>query len=383
MTKRKRLLTARERAELWCRWKRGQSLREIGAALGRNSGTVHGMLAQHGGIAPTERSRAAGQLSAAEREEISRGLVEGVSLRGLARQLGRSASTISREVARNGGSRAYRATAAEKGAWDRAKRPKLCVLASNRALRDVVAGKLLKDWSPWQIAGWLRGEYENDRAMQVSHETIYRSLFVQARGALRKELTAHLRSARQMRRTLAVAPNQRGQIVDAISIRERPAEVEDRAVPGHWEGDLIVGANCTYVATLVERQTRFVMLAKLEGKDSTGVVNALIARMKRLPRHLAASLTWDRGTELAQHKRFTMATDMQVYFCDPRSPWQRGSNENTNGLLRQYLPKDADLSTYTQSELNAIANRLNTRPRQTLGFKTPAQKLNACVALTG
>jgi IS30 family transposase len=383
MGKRKRLLTARERTELWDRWRSGQSLREIGAALARNSGTVHGMVKLHGGIAPPQRCRAAAQLSVAEREEISRGLVAGMSLRELARQLGRSASTISREVARNGGRQAYRATVAEKAAWARAKRPKICVLASNEPLREAVAGKLLKDWSPWQIAGWLRRTNENDRAMQVSHETIYRSLFVQARGALRAELTAHLRSRRQMRRTLEIAPNQRGQIVDAISIRERPAEVEDRAVPGHWEGDLIVGANCTYVATLVERQTRFVMLAKLEGKDSTGVVNALIARMKRLPRHLAASLTWDRGTELAQHKRFTMATDMQVYFCDPRSPWQRGSNENTNGLLRQYLPKDADLSTYTQSELNAIAKRLNTRPRQTLGFYTPAEKLSACVAMTG
>jgi IS30 family transposase len=255
-----------------------------------------------------------------EREEISRGLVAGMSLRELARQLERSASTISREVARNGGRQAYRATVAEKAAWARAKRPKSCLLASNEPLREAVAGKLLKDWSPWQIAGWLRRTNENDRAMQVSHETIYRSLFVQARGALRAELTAHLRSRRQMRRTLEIAPNQRGQIVDAISIRERPPEVEDRAVPGHWEGDLIVGANCTYVATLVERQTRFVMLAKLEGKDSTSVVNALIARMKRLPRHLAASLTWDRGTELAQHKRFTMATDMQVYFCDPAQP---------------------------------------------------------------
>jgi IS30 family transposase len=306
-----------------------------------------------------------------------------MSLRELGRQLDRSASTISREVSRNGGRQAYRAEKADKAAWQKAKRPKTCVLVSNPVLREAVAGKLVEDWSPWQIARWLRRTHQSDRSMQVSHETIYRSLFIQARGALKKELMAHLRSGRQMRRTLKIAPSKRGQIVDAISIRERPAEIEDRAVPGHWEGDLIVGANCTYVATLVERRTRFVMLAKLHSKDSTSVVDALIKKMKQLPQQLASSLTWDRGTEMAQHKRFTMATDMKVYFCDPRSPWQRGSNENTNGLLRQYLPKDADLSVYSQAQLNAIARRLNDRPRETLGFYSPAEKLAECVAVTG
>ena len=379
----KKLLTPKERAVLWSGWMRGQSLREIGGALNRNSGTIHGMLKLQGGIKPRERQRSAGQLNLAEREEISRGLVSGESIRGLGKRLGRSASTISREVARNGGRQAYRAAAADKAAWERAERPKICALASSERLREAVAGKLQEDWSPQQIAGWLRDTHENDRTMQVSHETIYKSLFVQARGALKQELVAHLRTKRQMRRTHSVQPSNCGQIVDAVSIRERPPEVEDRAVPGHWEGDLIVGANNSHVATLVERHSRFVMLARLDGKDSTTVVNALIELMQKLPQHLTTSLTWDRGTELAQHARFTIATDMPVYFCDPRSPWQRGSNENTNGLLRQYLKRNQDLSKFDQTELDEIARKLNTRPRETLKFKTPAYKLDACVAMTG
>lgn len=379
---RKRFLTGRERAELWRRWKAGESLREIGRALGRHNATVHGMLKAHGGVQPYERKRSTRQLSAAEREEISRGLVAGLSLREVACQLERSPSTISREVNRNGGRRAYRATTAEKAAWERARRPKVCVLVRQERLRDMVAGKLREDWSPQQIAGWLRRKHK-DRAMRISHETIYRSLFVQARGALKAQLMAHLRSGRQMRRTHGVQPQLRGQIVGALSIRERPAEVQDRAVPGHWEGDLIVGANGSYVATLVERHTRFVMLARLTNKDSATVVKALIAVMQQLPTHLRTSLTWDRGSELAQHKQFTIATDIPVYFCDPRSPWQRGSNENTNGLLRQYLKRDKDLSLFDQAQLDEIARKLNTRPRETLDFETPAERLNACVALTG
>lgn len=383
MKRSKKLWTRQERAQMWAAWRRGESLRQIGAALGRASPTIHWQIREKGGIEPPTRARALGQLSEAEREEISRGLVEGLSLRELARRLERSASTISREVARNGGRQDYRATKAEVAAWKRARRPKICVLTRNASLRDAVAGRLQEDWSPQQIAGWLREVYENQPAMHVSHETIYRSLFVQARGALRAELTAYLRTKRQVRRTLELAPSKRGQIIDAISIRERPAEVEDRAVPGHWEGDLIVGAANSYVATLVERHSRFVMLARVAGKDSETVVQALIQQMRKLPAQLAVSLTWDRGTELAQHKRFTMATEMPVYFCDPRSPWQRGSNENTNGLLRQYLKRDEDLSVFTQDQLDAVANRLNTRPRKTLKYKTPAYKLNATVALTG
>lgn len=379
----KKYWTAQEHKELWKGWAAGHSLREIGEALGRHSATIHGKLKEHGGVAPRERCRAAHQLNAAERETISRGLAAGLGLREMAREMGRSASTLSREVRRNGGAEGYRATVAERAAWERGKRPKACAMVRCTELRDSVAGKLQEDWSPQQIAGWLRKAHDNDRTMQVSHETIYRTLFVQARGALKQELMAHLRSGRQMRRTLALPPHRRGQIVDAISIRERPAQAQDRAVPGHWEGDLIFGANGSYVATLVERHSRFVMLAKISGKDSATVVQALIATMKQLPAHLKASLTWDRGTELAQHKEFSIATDIPVYFCDPRSPWQRGSNENTNGLLRQYLKRDKDLSAFDQTQLDQIARKLNTRPRQTLGFDTPAERLNACVALTG
>lgn len=383
MKRAKKLWTRQERAQMWAAWRQGKSLRQIGAALKRASATIHWQIKEKGGIAPPMASRAAHQLTLPQREEISRGLVENVSFRELACRLGKSPSTISREVARNGGREAYRATKADEAAWKRAKRPKKCLLSSNAPLRNAVASKLMKDWSPQQIAGWLRDTYENEPAMQVSHETIYRTLFIQARGALRKELTDYLRSQKQIRRTLKLAPNNRGQITDAISIRERPAEIEDRAVPGHWEGDLVVGANNSYVATLVERHSRFVMLARVTGKDSETVVQALIERMQTLPTQLAGSLTWDRGTELAQHKRFTLATNMPVYFCDPRSPWQRGSNENTNGLLRQYLKREDDISAYTQEQLDAIAQKLNTRPRKTLGYKTPAYKLNAAVALTG
>ena len=252
------------------------------------------------------------------------------------------------------------------------------------ALREIVASKLMQNWSPKQISGWLKTEYPNDESLRVSHETIYRSLFIQARGALKQELVQHLRSKRRIRRSRHArkSGHRMGQIVDAISIRERPAEVEDRAVPGHWEGDLLRGAGNSHVITLVERGSRFCVLIKVAGKDTATVVAALIRHVQQLPAALRRSLTWDRGLEMAQHKSFTMATDVQVYFCDPQSPWQRGSNENTNGLLRQYLPKTADLSRFSQSELDEIALRLNTRPRQTLGFRTPADRLQASVAST-
>jgi IS30 family transposase len=380
MEQRQRGLTLEQRAELWRRWKQGQTLTEIGQALGKASSRVYGILQHDGGIAPRYRSRAAQQLSAAEREEISRGLLLGQSLRQIASAIERSASTVSREVTR--WRQFYRAAAAEKRAWDQAKRPKACLLASNERLRNLVAQKLQVDWSPQQIAAWLRQAHHNEPAMRVSHETIYRSLFVQARGVLKKELVSHLRSRRRMRHGKASTSRQ-GQIVDAISITERPAEAADRAVPGHWEGDLLEGSRNTFIATLVERHSRYTLLARVDGKDSTGVVNALIAQVRKLPAQLVSTLTWDRGIELAQHKRFTVATDVQVYFCDPRSPWQRGTNENTNGLLRQYFPKGTDLSGYTQRQLNAVAKKLNGRPRQTLGWRTPADTFAACVALTG
>lgn len=370
-------LTAHERREIWDKWKLGHSASEIGAALQRGQTSVLRVLHASGGVAPRERSRAAAHLSTLEREEISRGLVCGASVRCIARQLGRSPSTISREITRNGGREAYRGAAAEKRAWEQASRPKPCLLSTNAPLRRAVAKKLQQDWSPQQVAGWLKVVYHDDPAMQISHETIYRSLFIQARGALKKELLAHLRSGRTMRRGKPAREHGHGQIVGAVSIRERPADIEDRAIPGHWEGDLIVGTNNSCIATLVERHSRFVMLVRLAGKDSETVVSALTRQVQKLPEGLMHTLTWDRGTELARHTHFTVDTDVKVYFCDPMSPWQRGSNENTNGLLRQYLKKGTDLSRWTQSQLNEIARKLNTRPRETLGFATPADTLAA------
>jgi IS30 family transposase len=385
MTSGKRFrLSATERAEVWRRWKDGQSLHAIGRALGRAHPVVHLLLKRHGGIAPFPHRRSCRVLTLAEREDISRGIASGCSLRVIAQGLQRAVSTVSREVARHGGHAQYRASAADQQAWDSALRPKPCLLTTHNKLQRIVAGKLMQDWSPKQISGWLKTEYPEDESLQVSHETIYRSLFIQARGALKIELIQHLRSKRRIRRSrhASVHGHSQGKIVDAISIRERPAEVEDRAVPGHWEGDLLRGARNSHVATLVERHSRFCMLVKVPGKDTATVVAALSRHVGRLPATLRRSLTWDRGLEMAQHRSFTMATNVEVYFCDPQSPWQRGSNENTNGLLRQYLPKTADLSAYSQSDLDAIALRLNTRPRQTLGFQTPADKLQASVAST-
>ena len=378
-------LSAEQKQELWTRWKDGQSLSDIGRALGKHAASVFGVLAAKGGIAPPVRTRSRLSLTAEEREEVSRDLVSGCSLRQIAARLGRAPSTVSREVSRNGGRTCYRATGADERAWAQASRPKLCLLAVNKPLQALVAEKLQAQWSPQQVSGWLKAEHASDEAMRVSHETIYKSLFIQARGVLRKELVRNLRSRRLMRRakTSTTEGQPRGQIVGAVSIRERPAEVEDRAVPGHWEGDLISGARNSHVATLVERQSRFVMLVQVDGKDSGTVVDALIGQVQRLPDGLMSSLTWDRGTELAHHARLTVATDVAVYFCDPRSPWQRGSNENTNGLLRQYLPKGTDLSAHSQADLDAVALKLNTRPRKTLGFQTPGATLAQAVAATG
>lgn len=385
MARARRRLTIQESRELWRRWKQGQTLAQIGAALGgRAKSSLFTVLQKSGGVAPPERTRSSRHLSAQEREEISRGLVAGDSVRWIARQLGRSPSTISREIARNGGAQRYRAAAADQRAWREAERPKPCVLANNEPLRSVVAQRLQHDWSPQQIAGWLKVIHHNEPAMQISHETIYRSLFIQARGLLKKELLGHLRSARAIRRgkTATFKGHPRG-LVDAISIRERPAEAEDRAVPGHWEGDLIAGSRNTQIATLVERRSRYVVLVRVANRESATVVEALTQQVQRLPEGLMATLTWDQGKEMAAHKRFTIATDVKVYFCDPRSPWQRGSNENTNGLLRQYFPKGTDLSGFTQEQLDAVADRLNTRPRKTLGYRTPADKLAETVATTG
>jgi len=342
------------------------------------------LLLPRGGIAPVARRRSRHSLTLAEREDISRGIASGSSLREIARRLHRAASTVSREISRHGGRPGYRAHAADDRAWESALRPKKCLLAVSRKLRNIVTSKLILDWSPEQISGWLRTQFPDDASMRVSHETIYRSLFIQARGVLKKELMDHLRSKRRMRRSrqATVSGQSRGQIVDAISIRERPAEVEDRAVPGHWEGDLLSGSKNSYIATLVERHSRFAMLIKVRSKETEAVVAALSEHVRKLPATLKRSLTWDRGLEMANHKDFTVATDVQVYFCDPQSPWQRGTNENTNLLLRQYFPRGTDLSGYSQEQLDQVSLLLNQRPRKTLGFLTPADKLQASVAST-
>ncbi len=373
-----------QKALMWERWKQGWTLHQIAQLFDRGHTSVQGVLARTGGIRPPERTRSEMALSLAEREEISRAVAEGRSIRTIAARLGRAASTVSREIKRNGGQECYRANQADAAAWDRALRPKQCKLAENRVLARLVTEKLRMLWSPQQIAGWLKHTYPDAESLHVSHETIYRSLFIQARGALKRELLQHLRRTRGMRRSrhYTQKTESHGQIVGAVSISERPASVDDRAVPGHWEGDLVFGSNNSQIATLVERQTRYVMLVKLAGKDTETVVNALIKNASKLPDELYKSLTWDRGKEMAGHKRFTLATDIQVYFCDPQNPWQRGSNENTNGLLRQYLPKGIDISDISQAKLNAIARQLNERPRKTLGYQTPAEMFGQCVALT-
>jgi IS30 family transposase len=371
-----------EKTELWNRWQRGETLKAIGRAFDKSSSSIYFQLAPHGGIRPAARSRSRLALTLEEREEISRGIAADESARSMARKLGRSASTVAREIARNGGYDRYRASQADETAWARGRRPKQCKLATNLQLREMVARKLRGNWSPEQIAGWLKSTHPGDEAHQVSHETIYRSLFVQSRGVLRKELLGHLRSKRTIRRSKSAGAigDCRGQIADIVSIRERPAAVEDRAVPGHWEGDLLSGSKNSHIATLVERHTRYVMLVKIANKETRTVVSALIKQAKKLPTELYKSLTWDRGKELAAHRQFTLATDIAVYFCDPQSPWQRGSNENTNGLLRQYFPKGTDLSVHSQAHLDKVARQLNGRPRKTLAFQTPADRFNACVA---
>ena len=374
--------TAEQKAEMWDRWSRGESMSSIGRAFDRESSSVFGQLSPTGGIRPLPRKRSRLALTHSEREEISRGIARQLSLRTIAVRLGRSPSTISREINRNGDPKSYRATQADQSAWDRAHRPKTCKLADNPTLRYNVARKLKSNWSPEQIAGWLKRAYPGNEDNQVSHETIYRSLFIQARGVLKKELQLYLRTQRAIRRSkhASLKRDGLGQITHAVSISERPASVEDRAVPGHWEGDLIEGANNSYIATLVERHSRYVMLVKIQSKDTDTVISALIKQSKKLPIELYKSLTWDRGKEMAGHQRFTLATNIDVYFCDPSSPWQRGSNENTNRLLRQYFPKGTDLSVHSQSKLSPVARQLNERPRKTLGFETPAERFNVCVA---
>ena len=386
MKRRTRIIyTESQKALMWDRWEKGDSLQQIAQMFDRHHPSIQRILSLSGGIRPARRHRPERSLTLSEREEISRSIVDGQSIRSIAKRLGRSPSTVSRELARNGGRETYRANTADQAAWDRATRPKVCKLVVNQTLANAVAAKLQLQWAPEQIAGWLKHIYPGDETNQVSHETIYRSLYIQARGALKKELVEHLRRTRIMRRSRhhTQKKDNHGRITDAVSISERPPEVEDRAVPGHWEGDLLFGDANSQIATLVERQTRYVMLVKVDRKDSETVVNALIKQARKLPQELYKSLTWDRGKEMSAHKRFTLATDIQVYFCDPQHPWQRGTNENTNGLLRQYFPKGMSLANYSQAKLNAVARKLNERPRKTLNYETPAERFAQSVALTG
>ena len=380
--RRRIFFTDQQKSEIWDRWQRGESMSSIGRGFDRASSSIYPLLSRTGGIRPPVRRRSRLALTLWEREEVSRGLKAQQSLRSIAGYLRRSPSTISREVRRNGGCARYRATQSDQAAWDRSHRPKPCKLAGNTYLCRIISAKLTRKWSPQQIAGWLMREHPDDEHKRVSHETIYRSLFIQTRGVLKKELLAHLRATRSIRRSrhATLKRSGLGQIKDTISIRERPVAVEDRAVPGHWEGDLIAGSGNSFIATLVERHSRYVMLAKIGNKDTNSVVKALIKQSHKLPKELYRSLTWDRGTEMSGHQKFTLATDIDVYFCDPHSPWQRGTNENTNRLLRQYFPKGTDLSVHSQAKLNAIARQLNERPRKTLQYQTPADKFSQCVA---
>lgn len=373
-----RALTEQDRDEIWDLVMAGGTHGRVGKKVGRPASVVRSVIVATGGVRPVARRRSTRQLTIFEREDIAAGVAGGLSVRAIAAGLGRAPSTISRELTRNGGRDSYRPSVADRAAWSRAARPKTCKLAAHPVLREHVVEGLQLQWSPEQITGWLKVEFPDDPELRVSHETIYLSLFVQSKGLLNKELCKELRSGRGVRRAgrISVRGQGRGQIVDALNISERPAEADDRAVPGHWEGDMVSGSGNTHVATLVERTSRFVQIIKLENKTTDCVIAALTARIQDLPEQLKQSLTWDRGMEMAQHKRFTVDTGVQVYFCDPQSPWQRGTNENTNGLIRQYLPHGMNLGEVTQDRLDEIAHRLNGRPRKTLDFMTPSRKLS-------
>lgn len=373
----KRSFTEHQQNAIWFLWSQGKSLSEIGRQLNKHAGSIFCFLQKYGGIKPVKRIRSKRALTLLEREEISRGLSANLSIRNIARSLNRSPSTISREIKRNGGITKYRAVTADRQAWIRVKRPKKSKLQINVGLNDIITDKLSNKWSPEQISGYLRRTYPTDTTMHISHESIYKTLYIQSRGHLKKELLKHLRTQRVMRQSkqFNTKGNARGGIIDAVSIHDRPKDIDDRTIPGHWEGDLICGSNKSYIATLVERTSRFTLLVKLEGNDTASVVNAITNKIIELPNQLKKSLTWDRGMELAKHKKFTIDTEIKVYFCDPKSPWQRGTNENTNRLLRQYMPKKTDLSIHSQIDLDKIAKELNERPRKTLNFLSPADKL--------
>jgi IS30 family transposase len=376
-------LSEHEQERVWELWGEGTSLRAVARKLCARPEYVRRYVTSTGGVQPAPRKRSKRCLAKHEREEISRGLARGESCRAIAAVIGRTHTTVSREVDRNGGRERYRAHDADEAAWGRARRPKSSKLAVNSRLREVVEERLELEWSPEQISAWLARTYAGELAMQVSHETIYLSLFVQSRGALRRQLCAHLRRRRRTRRPRGrPAPQGRGQIREMVMISERPAEVQDRAVPGHWEGDLLLGSRASGIATLVERTSRYTQLVALPNGHRAEPVRAALAQsIGSLPSQLRRSLTWDQGKEMAEHVQFTVDSGVQVYFCDPNSPWQRGSNENTNGLLRQYFPQRTDLGGVSQEELDAVAARLNGRPRKTLGWMTPAERFAQLVAV--
>lgn len=374
----KRNFTEDQQSTIWSLWSQGKSLSDIGRQLNKHAGSIFCFLQKYGGIKPVTPSRSKRALTLLEREEISRGLSASLSIRNIAKSLNRHPSTVSREINRNGGIAKYRAISADRQTWIRAKRPKKSKLQINVGLNDIITDKLSNKWSPEQISGYLKRAYPNDLTMHISHESIYKTLYIQSRGHLKKELLKHLRTQRVMRQSkqFNTKGNARGGIIDAVSIHDRPKDIDDRTLPGHWEGDLICGSNKSYIATLVERTSRFTVLVKLNGNDTASVVNAITNKIIEIPSQLKKSLTWDRGMELARHKQFTVDTEIKVYFCDPRSPWQRGTNENTNRLLRQYMPKKTDLSVHSQLDLDKIAKELNERPRKTLNFLSPADKLS-------
>lgn len=381
----KRTFTAKEKAFVFDLWKRGTGFSDIAKILNSKPGTIFTMLRDTGGIKPTERRRAVAHLTLSEREEIRAGLSAKISIRDIARALNRSPSTISREVQRNRGRRYYKAVDANNRANRMAKRPKACLLERNSRLRELVLEKLELKWSPEQISGWLKRTMPRQKAMQISAETIYKTLYFRSRSALHHLLVKHLRRSHSLRHGKRhTRKGERGtiNIVNGISIHERSRHIDNRRTFGHWEGDLVSGTNNSHIATLVDRKSRYTIILKLSGKDAGSVNQAITEKFKTLPRKLRQSLTWDRGMELAKHLEFTANTGVKVYFCDPQSPWQRGTNENTNGLIRQYFPKKTCLAQYSQQELDKVAAQLNSRPRKTLKFKTPKEVIEKSVALT-
>lgn len=382
----KRTYTQEEKDLVFDLWKQGAGFSDISRVIDAKPGSIFTILRDSGGIKPEKRKRSVHHLTLEEREEIRAGLSAKMSIRAIARKLNRSPSTVSREVNRNKGRRWYKAVDADRRAWSQAKRPKACTLALNEELKELVVQKLKLNWSPEQISGWLKASMPRRKSMHVSHETIYKTLYVRSRKTLPHKLASHLRRSHKMRHSKNHSRSgDRGtiNIVNGVSIQQRPKHIEKRSSIGHWEGDLVTGSGNTHIATLVDRKTRYTLILKLAGKDSNSVNNALQEAFTRLPVSMKKTLTWDRGMELAKHAEFTRVTGIPVYFCDPQSPWQRGTNENTNSLIRQYFPKKTCLAQHSQHKLDMVAAQLNERPRKVLKFKTPKEMMERGVAMVG